>query len=149
MIQLGFLGLGQRHVRLAIIGARIDPTRVQPQGVEVVRQVVVKLDLLGVLFLGMTPDGGQVLDDGGQPACLGRIDRRSWQDIGGQLHQIPHGPLKIHTPFHVGLAQLSGLSGSQLRQSGIVFDCQMNRCVGCTDLLPIGQGQSNRDAELI
>jgi hypothetical protein len=45
---LAFLRRGQVHAGVAVVGAGIDPLRVEPEGVEVVGDVVVELDLLGV-----------------------------------------------------------------------------------------------------
>ena len=45
VVELGFLRLRQRHAGVAEIGARIDAPRIEPERVEVVRDVVVELDL--------------------------------------------------------------------------------------------------------
>jgi hypothetical protein len=49
VLELGGLRLRDRHRRIAEVGARVDPARVEPEGVEVVGDVVVELDLLGVV----------------------------------------------------------------------------------------------------
>ncbi|MPN41460.1 hypothetical protein SDC9_189006 [bioreactor metagenome] len=48
VIELGLLRLGQAHALLLVVRAGIDAARIQPQRVEVIGKIVMKLNLLGI-----------------------------------------------------------------------------------------------------
>ncbi|MCY1303542.1 hypothetical protein D9M70_532540 [compost metagenome] len=62
VVQLGLLGLGQRHAGLAEVGAGVHPARVQPKRVEIVGQVVMEFDLLRVALHRVPPDRHDLAD---------------------------------------------------------------------------------------
>ena len=61
MIEFGLLGLRQTKIGLIEVGALLHHRIVEPQGMEVVRDVVVKLDRCPVLGLRMDLDSLPVM----------------------------------------------------------------------------------------
>ena len=120
VLQLGFLRRGQVHAGVAVIGAGIDPLRVEPEGVEVVGDVVVELDLLGV-DLGPVPRlGARQVDELLQPADRRRhrhhvdLGRIAGHQLGGQRHHVAHAAVDVDAALDVVLADLADPPGHQV-----------------------------------
>ncbi|CFU00904.1 Uncharacterised protein [Bordetella pertussis] len=149
MVQLGFLGLRQRHVGRAVIGAGIDPARIQPQGIEIVREVVVELDLARIALDRVAPHRGDLAHQLGQPAAARRVDRRTGQQRRGGRHHITHAALDIDAALDVVLAQHADGALGQVGQRGLVPRHEAHARLGTAQDRAIGQGQLHRYRQLL
>lgn len=112
VVQLRFLGLGQRHLRIAEIGAGIDTPRIQPQAVEVVGDVVVELDLPGIARQRVRGHGAHA-GHGVDPPVGSATHRVGLQQAGRGRHHVAHAAFDLHQPFDDRAAQGADLSCGQ------------------------------------
>ena len=85
---LDVLGGSQRHRWLAIVGTRIDAPRVEPEPVEVIRDVVVELNLPDVGRSRVPDQRPAALQLVAPPRSLVSIRRVVSQQLHGGSHQV-------------------------------------------------------------
>src|SRR5690606_4913688 len=123
------------------ISAGIHPARIQPQGVEVVRQVVVKLDLPRVAFDGMSPHRYKASYQFSKASYPRRLDRRAGQDGGSDMHEVTHRAFNVEFALDVILTETAHVSGCQVSEGSPVPDMEPDGGVRRANALPIGHGQ--------
>jgi hypothetical protein len=105
-VQLGVLGLGQRHVRPCEVGAGVDAPRIQPQRIEGVADIVVELDLRRVALERVRGGrAGPAQRVAHQPVSLDTGDAR--QQAGRRGHHVAHGALDADLVFDEALRNLA------------------------------------------
>ena len=117
VVELGLLRLRQRHVGVAVVGARVHPPRVEPQRIEVVRHVVVELHLprVGVGAVVAHRLGGAAADSRHhEHASAGRGVARD--QLRGHGHHVAHAAVDVEASFDVVVRQPADLAGGEVGQ---------------------------------
>ena len=138
VIELGLLRLRQAHALLFVVSAGIDAARVQPQRVEIVGEIVMKLNLLGIAgqrVHGQRPGLGDRLPQPG-----GRMtDRITAQQPGRCRHDVAGAALDLHPAFDDGRTNRADLAVQQRRNSLGRTKNELNRAVFRPDTLARGK----------
>jgi hypothetical protein len=150
VLELGLLRLRQRHRAVTEVGARVDPARIEPEGVEIVGDVVVELDLLGIGLGPMAQARARHQLGLAHPADrrrrraarLGRIARHQ---LGGRGHQLAHAAVEVELALDVVLADLADLAHDQMGQRRKVVQAQGDGSVLAAD--PAASGQDDGDGK--
>ena len=110
----------QVHAGVAVVGAGVDPQRVEPERVEVVGDVVVELDLPGVDLGPVARLRARPARTAGaasrqrrrrRPSTCGRV---AGHQLGGERHQVAHAAVDVDPAFDVVLADLADLAGHEV-----------------------------------
>ena len=152
VLDLRFLGLRQRHAGVAEIGAGVDPLRIEPEGVELVGDVVVELDLARV-GLGLVQGArAREVQELAQPpdrcradgAGIGRVARHQ---LAADGHQVAHAALDLQAAFDVVFADLADLAGDDMAQWNEVLQPHRDGGAGGADALAAGQHDRQRQRQ--
>ena len=138
VLELRGLRLGDRHRRIAKVGARVDPSRIEPQRVEIVGDVVVELDLLGVGLRAMAQARARhqrCLAHPGERRRHGRArpGRITRHELRGGRHQLAHAAVEVDLALDVVLADLAHLAGDQVGKRRQVVEAQGHRGILAAD----------------
>jgi len=149
MVELGFLGLSQRHLRFAVIGTRIHPARIQPEGIEGIGQVIVEFDLSRIAVHRVPPHRHQPAYQFRQPTTTGGLNRGTRQQCSSHGHDVTHAPVNIKPAFDVILPQHPDLAGSQTGERFEIMQPQTDDGHIRTDLGAIWQNKLNGMGKLL
>ena len=117
MVEFGFLRLGQCHAGFAVIGARINAARVQPQGIESIGNIVMELDLRGIFDRRMCGYRTGPVQQARPPAGVA-FHRIAGQQLACCTHEIAHCSLELQLSLDIVFRQGANLAGIQVGNAG-------------------------------
>ncbi|MNS61036.1 hypothetical protein D3C72_940520 [compost metagenome] len=97
-IELGLLGLRHIEIGLRVIRTRVDTARIEPQRIELVGDVVMKLDLLRILGQGVQGRRARARQQAAPPRRA-RRHRVRWHQCHCCRHDIAHAAVDLDIAF--------------------------------------------------